>query len=120
MEHIHNSFSQEDGTVRVLFSTVAFGMGVDVKGLHTVVHFGSPEGTNDYLQETGRAGRQGEESVAVLMHHSKAFVIRKPSKVMKEYVANETLCRRKKQLQDFGGTGSNKPSHTYTCCDVCD
>ncbi|XP_072033273.1 uncharacterized protein [Amphiura filiformis] len=122
MEHIHNFFSQEDRTVRVLFLTVAFGMGVDVKDLptHRVVKFGLPEGTHIYMQETSRAGRQGEEFAAVLMHHSKAFVIRKPSKAMKEYVGNESICHINKFLQDFSGTDSSEPYHAYTCCDVCD
>ena len=56
-DHIGKSFGLEDGIVRVLFATIAFGMGIDAKGLTTVVHYGSSEGSDDYLQETGRAGR---------------------------------------------------------------
>lgn len=95
-------------------------MGIDVKGLHAVVHYGSPEGTDDYLQETGRAGRQGEESVAVLLHHPKAFTIRKPSKAMKDYVGG-TECRRKTLLESFTcGSRVNEMAHSFTCCDICD
>ena len=95
-------------------------MGIDVKGLYAVVHYGAPEGTDDYLQETGRAGRQGEESVAVLLHHPKAFTIRKPSKAMKDYVGG-SACRRKTLLDTFTCSSSgDEAAHTFTCCDICD
>ncbi len=93
-------------------------MGMDVQGLYTVIHYGSPADTDDYLQETGRAGRQGDESVAVLLHHSKAFIICKPSAAMKAYVEG-TACRRQTLLKSFE-TGDEQPPATFTCCDICD
>ena len=39
--HIINQFSRLRGTIRVLVSTIAFGMGVNIKGLYNVVHFTS-------------------------------------------------------------------------------
>jgi len=55
-EHILSSFKSMDGNVRVLIATVAFGMGVDCKGLHYVIHFGPPSNLDSYLQESSRAG----------------------------------------------------------------
>ena len=40
--YIIQSVTSANGTVRVLFATTAFGMGVDCKELHLVIHFGSP------------------------------------------------------------------------------
>lgn len=43
----------------VLCSTNAYGMGVDKRGLRTVVHYRMPDCLEDFLQESGRAGRDG-------------------------------------------------------------
>ena len=45
------SFSSPSGICRVIFSTIAFGMGVDVPDIRTVVHYGPSSGIEDYIQE---------------------------------------------------------------------
>ncbi len=48
-----------DGHIRVLICTVAFGMGVNCKSVRRVVHFGPSKSVELYVQESGRAGRDG-------------------------------------------------------------
>ncbi len=57
------------GEKRILFATNAFGMGVDKPDIRLIVHHGMPESVVDYLQETGRAGRDGEDSECVLLYN---------------------------------------------------
>jgi superfamily II DNA helicase RecQ len=51
-----------------IICTSAFGMGLDVPNVRMVVHWQHPSSVEDYLQEFGRAGRDGKASVAVLLH----------------------------------------------------
>lgn len=53
---ILKSFQSENGTIRLLIATIAFGMGIDCKGVHRIIHYGPSKNVEAYLQETGRAG----------------------------------------------------------------
>jgi ATP-dependent DNA helicase RecQ len=56
---------------RAVICTNAFGMGLDVADVRLVVHWQHPASVEDYLQEFGRAGRDGRVSVAVVFTDDK-------------------------------------------------
>ena len=53
--------------IRVMVATNAFGMGVDKPDVGVVIHYQLPTSIENYFQEAGRAGRNGDEAKAILM-----------------------------------------------------
>jgi len=56
-----------EGSVRTVVATNALGMGVDIPDIRMVVHVDAPDGLRDYAQESGRAGRDGRSSRAMVL-----------------------------------------------------
>lgn len=60
----------DDPSVMILCATSCFSMGVDKQEVRFVVHLGSPRSLPDYVQESGRAGRNGEPADSIVFYAS--------------------------------------------------
>ncbi|QDK34083.1 DNA helicase RecQ [Sphingomonas sp. IC081] len=114
----------------VMVATVAFGMGIDKPDVRFVAHAGIPKSIEAYYQETGRAGRDGDPSVAVMFWGADDFARARqrlsevdPSRQQSERQRLDSLaalvetaeCRRAVLLRHFGET----PAQTCGNCDNC-
>ncbi|XP_048777465.1 probable ATP-dependent DNA helicase RecS [Ostrea edulis] len=118
---IMTSLNQADSDIRVVFATSALGMGIDVSNCHSIILFGPPRSVLDLIQEIGRVGRDGERSVAILMHNS--YHLRNVTSEMKKVFSDTNDCRRKSLLKHFLSDNEmqdlDMEVDKHTCCDKC-
>ena len=103
--------------LRVVVATVAFGMRIDCPDVRQIVHIGMPDNLEEYIQETGRSGRDGNLSLATLLQVKGRKQTADQS--MKDYCKNEEKCRKDLLFNDMDEYSHIDMGTKCTCWDIC-
>ena len=104
------------GKRKMMIATSAFSMGIDVPDIELVVHFNAPINMTDYIQQIGRAGRDGRKAHCVLFYDQNGD---------DEAISNSFIKKAKKQLPKVAKVIKAKLSQVHNfihsdSCMVCD
>jgi len=100
-DRILEDFSSQNGNIEVLICTVSFGLGINIKDVSVVVHWGAPKNCLGYWQEIGRAGRDGRPASAILYPYPRSLLPRVCDKEFAESIRTPTDCIRRRRLYEL-------------------
>ena len=118
--HFHAGIPAEDkedildkfrnGEIRIVVATNAFGMGIDKPDIRLVVHADFPGSLENYLQEAGRAGRDGKPADCVLLFFNedieKQFALKAKSQLTQKDI--QTILKSIRQLRKKKGSDDDR------------
>jgi RecQ family ATP-dependent DNA helicase len=120
-----------EGDLDIIVSTIAFGMGINIPNIRLMIHYNCSNDVESYMQEIGRAGRDGKKSKCIMFGSKADFLLNekfleviknkeiKKNKVLDikylEKYANTSECRRKCLLKYFEENMTNDCGNCDNC-----
>ena len=120
---ILEDFRQEKSTIRILISTIAFGMGIDIPDIFRIIHWGPPNTVDEYWQEIGRCARKLSSGIAILYKAPYSVRHRAISNDINQILSGKKcirsiIFREFKYKEDTNNKGIL--FHSDTCCSDCE
>ena len=107
-------------SIRVVFATIAIGIGVNISDIRHVVHVSVPGTLESLYQEIGRAGRDGKPAKSSIYYNGHDISSNKPGMTheMRRFCTDDQQCLRKIIL-DYLGSPSYTRLVAHSCCNNC-
>lgn len=120
-DQILTELASPTSKVRVIFATIAMGMGVDIPSIRYIIHVGPPRTVREYFQETGRAGRDGKLSTAVLYYNNRDIAKNREGMTddIRTFCKLDNACLRKFLLNCLDAADLNLKTVGHLCCSHC-
>ena len=119
-EHVLLEFKKKQSEIRIMFCTIAFGMGVQVPDVRLIVHWGVAKSIMSYWQEIGRAGRDGVSSLAICYATGRSLVQSRTDSDMISVCKEKDKCLRRQVLNLMKVKGmESKEDNACTCTELC-
>ncbi|SCM04293.1 ADP-dependent DNA helicase RecQ, putative [Plasmodium chabaudi chabaudi] len=107
----HEMFLKDE--IQIVIATVAFGMGIDKPDIRRIIHYGFSRSLEAYVQQVGRAGRDGGDAEAILFFH-----INEESKsknlILRENIANHMMEKNFKRVQHIITMFTQSSDYAYS------
>ncbi|XP_020913801.1 uncharacterized protein LOC110251428 [Exaiptasia diaphana] len=106
--------------IRVVFATVAIGLGVNLPDVRHVIHIGVPRTLEAYYQEMGRAGRDGKPATASMFYNNSDIARNVPgmTESMRSFCLTDEHCLRKTLINYLGSVPAFH-GLSHLCCSNC-
>lgn len=117
--HIVAELSLKNPKLRLVFASVALGMGLNSPSVSRIIHMRPPTSIEKYVQEVGRAGRSGQKAKAILYYNKNDIASNRKGleSTISQFVKLHT-CLRSFILNYFGFDGQHQVA-AEMCCSNC-
>ncbi|MDI6734608.1 MAG: RecQ family ATP-dependent DNA helicase [bacterium] len=101
---IQENFMSDNG-LDIICATSAFGLGIDKKDIRFVIHYSLPGSIEEYIQEAGRAGRDGSEAYCILLYQENDRKLQEWF-IKNSLLSKEDLLKLLQAIENFDGIGN--------------
>ena len=116
VHRILSEYKTPESSIRIIFATVAFGLGIDIPDINIIIHWGISSTIMTFWQEIGRCSRDGTEGISYIYPYARSISQCQDKQL--QAIVKGTECYRKQILDIFLLKGMNSTVSKPIPCDT--